>query len=76
MRITERVVGAHRAVATCPSVTGLSDGRVLATYRISSTKDCDDETIESTKETVGGRTSSTFTSRLLERVEALPSGGD
>jgi len=52
MRIAERgtvnpgVVGGARAVATFPSITCLSDGSLLAAYRVGSTKDSDDETIE------------------------------
>src|SRR5262245_33851859 len=38
--------GSNRAVATFPAVTSLSDGTLLATYRVGSTKDCNDETIE------------------------------
>ena len=52
MRITARGVvnsgeaGGPRAVATFPSITPLSDGNLLAVYRVGSTKDSDDETIE------------------------------
>lgn len=61
MRIVERGVvnraepGGRRAVAAFPSVTVLGD-RLLATYRIGSTKDSADETIEVRTSTDGGRT--------------------
>jgi len=52
MRIVEHGIlnlgepGGRRAVATFPSITAICDGRTLATYRVGSTKDSDDETIE------------------------------
>ena len=53
MRIAESGVlrrgGRRRAAGRCatfPSITPLSDGGLLATYRVGSTKDSDDETIE------------------------------
>jgi BNR repeat protein len=47
--------GSNRAVATFPSITALSDGTVLVTYRVGSTKDSDDETIEIRRSKDGGR---------------------
>ena len=35
-----------RAFSTFPAVINLSGGRILASYRVGSSKDCDDETIE------------------------------
>ena len=52
MRIVGRGVvnsgeaGGPRAVATFPCIASLPDGDLLATYRVGSTKDSDDETIE------------------------------
>lgn len=48
--------GTSRAVLTFPTVTPLADGTLLATYRIGSSKDSDDETIEVRRSTDGGRT--------------------
>jgi hypothetical protein len=49
--------GGPRAVATFPSITRLSDGDLLAAYRVGSTKDSDDETsrfvVLATREEVG-----------------------
>jgi hypothetical protein len=36
----------NRAFSTFPSAISLPDGRILATYRVGSAKDCDDETVE------------------------------
>ena len=47
--------GGPRAVATFPSITPLSDGKLLATYRVGSTKDSDDETIEIRRSSDEGR---------------------
>ncbi len=44
------------AVSTFPTVTALRDGTILATYRIGTTKDSDDETIEVRRSQDGGRT--------------------
>ena len=38
--------GGPRAVATFPGIAPLPDGDLFATYRVGSTKDSDDETIE------------------------------
>lgn len=38
--------GTRRAAATFPNVTALPDSSLLASYRVGSTKDCSDETIE------------------------------
>ena len=38
--------GGPRAVATFPGIAPLPDGDLLASYRVGSTKDSDDETIE------------------------------
>lgn len=62
MRISDRGTlncgdpGTARAVSTFPTVTALRDGTILATYRIGTTKDADDETIEVRRSEVGGRT--------------------
>lgn len=44
--VNQGVAGGPRAVSSFPSVTVLPDGRLLATYRVGSTKDSDDETVE------------------------------
>jgi Neuraminidase (sialidase) len=36
----------HRAFSTFPAVTSLPNGKLLAAYRVGSSKDCDDEAIE------------------------------
>ncbi len=52
MRIIERGTlnrgepGTPRAISTFPSITPLNNGSLLAAYRVGSTKDSDDETIE------------------------------
>lgn len=62
MRISDRGIlncgdpGTARAVSTFPTVTTLRDGTILATYRIGTTKDADDETIEVRRSEDGGRT--------------------
>lgn len=48
--------GGRRTLATFPTVTPLSDGTLLATYRVGTTKDCDDETVELRRSPDGGRT--------------------
>ena len=48
--------GTRRAVSTFPMVTVLSDDTLLASYRVGSTKDSDDETIELRRSDDGGRT--------------------
>ncbi len=40
------VVGTERAIATFPAVTALLNRRLIASYRIGSTKDSADETVE------------------------------
>jgi hypothetical protein len=40
------VPGTRRAISTFPNVLSLPGGRLLATYRVGSTKDCDDEIVE------------------------------
>jgi len=61
VRIVERGVvnsgeaGGPRAVATFPSITRLSDGDLLVAYRVGSTKDSDDETIEIRRSSDEGR---------------------
>ncbi|MFV1967822.1 MAG: sialidase family protein [Pirellulaceae bacterium] len=61
MRIIERGFlnrgepGTRRAISTFPSLTALADGGLLATYRVGSTKDSDDETIELRRSSDGGR---------------------
>ncbi|MBL8851040.1 MAG: exo-alpha-sialidase [Planctomycetaceae bacterium] len=49
-------VGTHRACVTFPSTTVLSDGSLLASCRVGSTKDSDDETLELRRSHDGGRT--------------------
>jgi hypothetical protein len=48
--------GGSRAIAAFPTVTALSDGSLLATYSIGSTKDSDDITLEVRRSLDGGRT--------------------
>ncbi len=48
--------GTCRAISTFPSVTPLRDGTLLATYRVGSTKDSADETIELRRSEDGGVT--------------------
>ena len=48
--------GSRRAISTFPTVTPLPDGTLLATYRVGTTKDSDDETIELRRSDDGGRT--------------------
>lgn len=61
MRILDRGIlnrgkpGSRRASSTFPSITPLADGSLLATYRVGSTKDSDDETIELRWSSDGGR---------------------
>ena len=45
-----------RALLTFPTVTALADGSWLATYRVGSTKDSADETVEFSRSVDGGRT--------------------
>jgi Neuraminidase (sialidase) len=47
--------GTGRAISTFPSVTPLAGGSLLASYRVGSTKDSDDETIELRRSIDGGR---------------------
>ena len=47
--------GGPRAVATFPSIAPLSDGELLAVYRVGSAKDSDDETIEIRRSSDEGR---------------------
>jgi hypothetical protein len=75
MRIRDRGVlncgepGTQRAITTFPSITPLADGSVLATYRVGSTKDSDDETIELRWSSDGGRIWSEPTSPFLPDVD-------
>ncbi len=61
MRINDRGIlnlgkpGGRRAISTFPSVTSLADGSLLATYRVGSSKDADDETIELRRSSDGGQ---------------------
>lgn len=48
--------GTPRALLTFPTAVALSDGSQIATYRTGSNKDCDDETVEFTRSSDGGRT--------------------
>jgi len=54
--LNEGPPGGPRAVTTFPSVTQLADRTLLATYRVGSTKDDADETIELRRSGDGGRT--------------------
>ncbi len=62
MRISDRGVlncgepGTGRAISTFPTVTPLADGTLLATYRVGTTKDSADETIEIRRSDDDGRT--------------------
>ena len=62
MRIVDRGVlncgepGTRRAISTFPAVTSLADGTLLATYRVGTTKDSADETIELRRSNDHGRT--------------------
>lgn len=47
--------GGRRATSNFPSITPLSDGTLLASYRVGSTKDSEDETIEFRRSSNGGR---------------------
>ena len=47
--------GTRRALGTFPAVTALRDGALLATYRVGTTKDSDDETVEVRRSGDGGR---------------------
>ncbi|MDP6775567.1 MAG: sialidase family protein [Candidatus Latescibacteria bacterium] len=48
--------GTQRAALTFPTVTALSDGSLLATYRAGSTKDAEDEAVEFRRSTDSGVT--------------------
>lgn len=48
--------GTNRAVSTFPTLTRLADGSLLATYRVGSTKDSDDEQLELRRSTDSGLT--------------------
>lgn len=48
--------GSRRAVSTFPSIAVLDDGQLLATYRVGSTKDSADETIEMRRSEDAGNT--------------------
>lgn len=62
MKISERGIlngvlpGERRALSTFPSLVSLADGTLLASYRVGSTKDSDDETVELRRSHDGGRT--------------------
>ncbi|MDA0833819.1 MAG: sialidase family protein [Planctomycetota bacterium] len=62
MQIKERGIlnrgepGTCRAFSTYPTTTVLSDGSLLATYRVGSKKDGDDEKVELRRSSDGGRT--------------------
>jgi Neuraminidase (sialidase) len=78
--------GTRRAISTFPTVTTLADGTLLASYRVGTTKDSDDETIELRRSRDGGRNWSDpvtpFTSVVDGRRGSLkvgymtPLGGD
>src|SRR5262245_37012772 len=73
--LSEGRAGTHHACVTFPSATILPDGSLLATCRIGSMKDCDDETIELRRSHDGGRTWSQsqtpFSTRLNSRQGSL-----
>ena len=77
MRISEQGVlncgtpGTRRAISTYPTVTPLADGSLLATYRVGSTKDSDDETIELRRSSDGGRSWSEPTSPFESTVDGV-----
>jgi hypothetical protein len=62
MKISDRGVlncgepGTRHATSTFPTITSLGDGTLLATYRVGTTKDSADETIELRRSDDGGRT--------------------
>ncbi|MFV2070973.1 MAG: sialidase family protein, partial [Pirellulales bacterium] len=67
--------GGPRAVTTFPAVTQLADGTLLATYRVGSTKDDQDETIELRRSSDGGRTwgqgETPFTGQLEDTLGSI-----
>jgi hypothetical protein len=63
--------GTCRAVSTFPTVTPLADGSLLATYRVGSTKDSDDETIELRSSINGGRSWSEPSSPFESTVDGV-----
>jgi hypothetical protein len=67
--VTSGEPGSNRAVATFPGIASLSDGTVLATYRVGPTKDSDDETIEIRRSQDAGRTWSDPVQPFLCAVE-------
>jgi hypothetical protein len=81
MKIIERGVlnaaqpGTRRAMATFPSVATLPDRSLLATYRVGTTKDSGDETVELRRSFDNGRTwtepASPFSTTLNGRSGAL-----
>jgi len=62
MRITQQGIlhdgpsGSNRAIGTFATITPLADETLLATYRVGSTKDSDDETVELRRSNDGGGT--------------------
>ena len=52
--LSKSVPGTERATQTFPSVTPLSNGELLAAYRIGSTKNCDDNALEFRRSTDQG----------------------
>lgn len=77
MRISDRgllnrgELGGQRAVSTFPSVTSLPDGTLLASYRVGSTKDSDDGTIEFRRSVDLGRTWTTPVASLSTNFNSL-----
>ena len=73
--VNSSVPDGAQAVATFPSITPLSDGDLLAAYRVGSTKDSDDETIELRRSRDEGRSWSDpvqpFSSTLSGRCGSL-----
>ena len=61
--------GARRALCTFPCIIPLSDGTLLATYRVGTTKDSEDETVELRRSTDRGRSWSRPTVPFSSMVE-------
>ena len=77
MRISDQGVlncgtpATRRAISTYPTVTPLADGSLLATYRVGSTKDSDDETIELRRSSDGGRSWSEPSSPFESMIDGV-----
>jgi len=77
MKISDRGVlnrgtpSTSRAISTFPSLTSLPDGSLLASYRVGSTKDSDDETLELRRSTDGGKTWSAPESPFATTIDGV-----